>query len=208
MSGETAEGSGANQASEPSEEEKQKAIAAAKAAAAAKAKAEEAPPRPLPSPEAIEAWAGGADANVGILFEDLKLARYDAFNMQIRAKELVAQHWQVITAMQAPDDAEFDTLPEVGRLRKHYKDQELARRRLSNLRVAWRELRGKRPNLWAVPDLLAALRRILDKGLEVDYNELLAAARDLWSTSSSEAGQSQVAQLEACLALIRKGTKK
>jgi hypothetical protein len=190
--------------------EKAKAAAAAKAkaAAAAKAKADEGPPRALPSAEDIAAWAGGGDANVGILFEGLALARFDAFVTKIRNEEIIPQHWQVISAIRAPEDDEFERLPEVGRLRQHYRDHALARRRLDALKLAWRELRGKRPSLWAVPDLLAGMRRIVAKQRDVDWNDLLSAARDLWSTSTLPAGKEQVEILWACLSLIREGTKK
>jgi hypothetical protein len=186
-----------------------KAAAAAKAkAAAAKAKADEGPPRALPSPEDIAAWARGGDANVGILFEDLPLARFDVFVTKIRNEELVPQHWQVISAIRPPDDAEFERLPEVGRLRQHYRDHAVARRRLDALKTAWRELRGKRPSLWAVPDLLAAMRRIVAKQRPIDWNDLLTATRDLWLTSPMPAGKEQAEILWASLALVRAGTKK
>lgn len=168
-----------------------------------------APARVLPSEAEIAAWAAGDDVpSIGTLFEGLKLARFDVFNTQIRSKELVPQHWQVIASSETPDDSIFDGLPEVGHLRVRYANQELARRRLGSMKVAWRELRGLRPGLWTVPDLLAALRRIIDKGLEVDFYELLSGARDLWLGSSLPKGREQAEILWACIALIRKGTKK
>lgn len=205
----SAESAAAEEASEDAAAKAKAAAAAkAKAAAAAKAKADATPPRPLPSPDDIAAWAGGEDRNVGILFEGLALARYDAFNAQIRNKEIVGQHWQAISETELPEDDAFDGLPEVGRLRALYKDQSLARKRLEALKVAWRELRGKRPGQWKLPDLLAALRRIIDKKLDVDFNELLAATRDLWRSSRLPAAHDQVDLLWASLALIRQGTKK
>jgi hypothetical protein len=190
--------------------EKAKAAAAAKAkaAAAAKAKADEGPPRDLPSQEDIARWAAGGDANVGILFEGLPLQRFDVFVTKIRNEELVPQHWQVISALRPPDDAEFERLPEVGRLRQFYRDHAVARRRLDAMKIAWRELRGKRPSLWAVPDLLAAMRRIIAKSIAVDWNDLLGAVRDLWLRSPMPAGKEQVEILWAALSLIREGTKK
>ena len=190
--------------------EKAKAAAAAKAkaAAAAKAKADEGPPRALPLHDDIAAWVQGADANVGILFEGLALPRFDVFVTKIRNEELVPQHWQVISAIRPPDDAEFERLPEVGRLRQHYRDQAVARRRLEAMKLAWRELRGKRPSLWAVPDLLAAMRRIVAKQHAVDWNDLLSAVRDLWLTSPMPAGKEQVEILWAALVLVRDATKK
>jgi hypothetical protein len=190
--------------------EKAKAAAAAKAkaAAAAKPKADEGPPRALPSQEDIARWAAGGDANVGILFEGLALARFDTFVTKIRNEELVPQHWQVITALRPPDDAEFERLPEVGRLRQLYRDHALARRRLDAMKIVWRELRGKRPSLWAVPDLLAGMRRIIAKQVAVDWNDLLTAVRDLWLSSPMPAGKEQVEILWASLSLVRDGTKK
>ena len=70
------------------------------------------------------------------------------------------------------------------------------------------ELRGKRPSLWQVPDLLAGLRRLVAKQVAVDWNDLLTATRDLWLTSSMPQGKEQVEILWASLALVRDGTKK
>jgi hypothetical protein len=186
--------------------EKAKAAAAAKKAAAPPK--DEGPPRALPSQEDIGRWAAGGDANVGILFEGLPLARFDAFVTKIRNEEIVPQHWQVISALWPPEDAEFERLPEVGRLRQVWRDHTLARRRLDAMKIAWRELRGKRPSLWAVPDLLAAMRRIVAKSIAIDWTDLLSAVRDLWLSSSLPAGKEQVEILWACLALVRDGTKK
>ena len=170
---------------------------------------DEPPPRVLPSDDEISAWANGADvASIGTLFEGLLLKRFDAFNAQFRNKEILAQHWQVISELETPDDEVFDGLPEVGYLRQQYRDQELARRRLGAMKVAWRELRGKSPGLWQVPDLMAAIRRIIDKQIEVDFNDLLHAARDLWRGMTLPVGKEQVEILWACIALVRKGTKK
>ncbi|HEX2465880.1 MAG TPA: hypothetical protein VHR17_14760 [Thermoanaerobaculia bacterium] len=185
--------------------EKAKAAAAAKKAAAAK---DEGPPRALPSQEDIARWAAGGDANVGILFEGLPLARFDAFVTKIRNEEILPQHWQVISALRPPEDAEFERLPEIGRLRQIYRDQALARKRLDAMKTAWRELRGKRPSLWQVPDLMAAMRRIIAKQIPVDWTELLSAVRDLWQSSTLPAGKEHVEILWACLGLVRDGTKK
>ena len=155
------------------------------------------------------AGANGADVDsIGTLFEGLVLKRFDTFNTKFRTQEILPQHWQVISELDAPDDDVFDRLPEVGNLRQQYRDQELARRRLGALKVAWRELRGKSPGLWQVPDLMAAIRRIIDKQIEVDFNDLLHAARDLWLGMTLPVGKEQVEILWACIALVRKGTKK
>ena len=173
------------------------------------AKKEEPPARVLPSHEEIAEWANGADVDsIGTLFEGLALKRFDTFNTQIRAKEILAQHWQSISASQVPEDTVFDGLPEVGILRQRYANQELSRARLGALKVAWRELRGKPPGLWRVPDLMAALRRIIDKNLEVDFNALLHGSRDLWSGMTLPVGREQVEILWACIDVVRKGTKK
>ena len=93
-------------------------------------------------------------------------------------------------------------------MRQLYRDQGLARRRLDAMKVAWRELRGKRPNLWAVPDLLAAMRRIIAKSIAIDWTDLLTAVRDLWRSSTLPAGKEHVEILWACLGVVRDGTKK
>jgi hypothetical protein len=174
------------------------------------APAKPAPPqRVLPSQEEIAAWIGGDEgATVGALFETLDVKRFDVLVLQVRKEELVPQHWQAISRRQAPDDAEFDRLPEAGRLRLLYKDGELARRRLGALKVAWRELRGRRPALWTVPDLFAAIRRIIEHQREVDFNDLLSASRDVWRTIELPSGREQLDILWNCLALIRTNTKK
>jgi hypothetical protein len=168
-----------------------------------------APPRALPSDEDIAAWIHGADVpTLGAVFEGIDVKRFDALVMQVRKEELVPQHWQVLSSHAAPDDMVFEQLPEVGRLRARYKDQELSRKRLPHLRYAWRELGGRRPNIWTVPDLLAAMRRIYDKKHPVDWTELLSAVRDLWRDSDLPFGRDQLEILWACLVLIRKNTKK
>lgn len=168
-----------------------------------------APARLLPSPEEIAEWIRGAELpHLGALFEGLAVARFDALVMQVRKEELVPQHWQVLSSHTAPDDLEFHRLTEIGRLRVRYKNQELSRRRLENLIVAWRELGGRRPSVWTVPDLLAAIRRILEHGHEVSWTELLTAQRDIWRDLELPHGREQLEVLWACLAQIRKATKK
>jgi hypothetical protein len=170
---------------------------------------EEPPPRVLPTDDEIAAWANGADvSSIGTLFEDLPLKKFDTFNTKFRGQEILPQHWQAISELEAPDDEVFDGLPEVGTLRQQYRDQELARRRLGAMKVAWRELRGRKPGLWQVSDLMAAIRRIIDKQIEVDFNDLLHGTRDLWRGMTLPVGQEQVEILWACIALVRKGTKK
>ena len=166
------------------------------------------PPRDLPTQEQIADWYAGADCpSIDNLFNNLVVMRFDALVMQIRKQELVPQHWQILADRQVDED-EFDRLPEIGRLRVHYRNQELARSRTEALRVAWRELRGKRPNLWTVPDLLAAMRRIIQKKLDVDFHELLSAERDLWSGMTVPFGQEQREILWAVVSFVSSKTKK
>ena len=175
----------------------------------AKAAAPAAPLRPLPTPEDISAWVHGADVPlIGALFEGLNVTRFDALVMQVRKEELVPQHWQVITDHTPPDDLEFHRLAEIGKLRVRYKDQELARRRIEQLLLGWRELGGRRPALWSVADLLAAMRRLIDKARPVQWHEFLSAARDVWRDHELPFGKEQLEVWWACLALIRKNTKK
>ncbi len=175
----------------------------------AKAAAPAAPPRPLPTLEDISAWVHGADVPlVGALFEGLNVTRFDTLVMQVRKEELVPQHWQVITDHTPPDDLEFHRLAEVGKLRVRYKDQELARRRIEQLLLGWRELGGRRPALWSVADLLAAMRRLIDKARPVQWHEFLSAVRDVWRDHELPFGKEQLEIWWACLALIRKNTKK
>ncbi|HEV7508214.1 MAG TPA: hypothetical protein VGS07_25250 [Thermoanaerobaculia bacterium] len=168
-----------------------------------------APPRPLPSPEEIGEWIHGADLpTLAALFDGLPVAKFDILVMQVRKEELVPQHWQVISDHTPPDDLTFDRLAEVGRLRVRYKDQELSRRRVEQLRLGWRELGGLRPAMWTVADLLAAMRRIIDKKRPVDWNEFLAAQRDIWRDLALPHGKEQTEVLWNCLVQMRKSTKK
>jgi hypothetical protein len=168
-----------------------------------------APARALPSPEDIGEWIHGAELpTLAALFDGLPVAKFDVLVLQVRKEELIPQHWQVLSDHTPPDDLEFERLAEVGRLRVRYKDQELSRRRLQQLRVGWRELGGKRPALWTVPDLFAAMRRIIEKKHPVDWNDLLTAQRDVWRDLKLPFGREQLEILWACLVQMRKSTKK
>jgi hypothetical protein len=167
------------------------------------------PARPLPSIEEIGEWIHGADLpTLGALFEGLPVAKFDALVMQVRKEELVPQHWQVLKDHTPPDDLTFERLPEVGRLRVRYKNQELSRRRLDSLRWGWRELGGLRPAMWSVPDLLAAMRRVIEKKRPVDWVDFLTAQRDIWADLSLPHGREQLEVLWASLVQMRKSTKK
>jgi hypothetical protein len=168
-----------------------------------------APARDLPSPEDIARFIHGDEVpTIGALFAGLAVAKFDALVMQVRKEELVPQHWQVISDHSVRDPLEFERLPEVGRLRVRYKNQELSRRRLEHLRHGWEELGARRPALWSVPDLFAAMRRILDHKRPVDWTEFLSAIRDVWRDHDLPFGREQLEVLWACLALMRKNTKK
>ena len=167
-----------------------------------------APARVLPSDEEIADWYAGADCeSIDNLFNNLVVMRFDALVMQIRKQELLPPHWQILQNVEV-DEAEFDTYQEVAALKARYSDPEVAEARVEAVRVAWRELRGKRPNLWTVPDLIAAMRRIIDKKLGVDFHHLLSAARDIWAEMTIPFGQEQREILWAVVAFVREKTKK
>ena len=175
--------------------------------------AEAAPPKPeprkLPSEEEIASWVQGGDLpSLANLFNNLAIKKFDALVMQIKKAELVPQHWQVLASTEAPDEATFDTLPAVAKLRRSYRDEALARRRLAALKTAWVELRGLQPSIWSTPDLFAAMRRIIDKGIEVDFHDLLSAVRDIWRNLDVPRGRENLEILWTCLAFIRGKTKK
>lgn len=191
-----------------SDESQNPSPATPKAAVAPK-KAPPPPARELPDLEGIANWAGGGDYPLlGVLFENLPLPKFDVLVMQIKKAELLPQHWQVISSHQVPDGLRFDDLYEAGKLRVQYRDQELSRRRLGALEVAWEELRGKAPSLWNASDVFAALRRIIQKKREVDFYDFLTAVRDVWSNLSIPHGKEQLEVLWACLEFVRKKTKK
>jgi hypothetical protein len=176
-----------------------KPAAPAPVAAARPAPPPAAPPRPLPSPEEIGEWIHGADLpTLAALFDGLPVAKFDILVMQVRKEELVPQHWQAISDHTPPDDLTFDRLPEIGRLRVRYKDQELSRRRVEQLRLGWRELGGLRP----------AMRRMIDKKRPVVWNDFLAAQRDVWRDLALPHGREQTEVLWNCLVQMRKSTKK
>ncbi len=165
-------------------------------------------PRDLPAAAEIAAWIAGEPCpKIGALLE-VPLAKLDALWMQIKKEELLPEHWQPFTIVDGvPEDDAFERLAEVGRLRLSYRDQELSRRRLAALKLAWRELRGKQPSLWTVSDLLAAGRRLAAKNVAVDWHDLLTATRDVWSGMSVPAGRDQLDHLWIVLGFIREKSK-
>ncbi len=167
-----------------------------------------APPRVLPSQEEIADWYAGADcASIDNLFNNLVVMRFDALVMQIRKEELLPQHWQILENAEVDENA-FDGLPEVAALRARYAGTESGEARVEAVRTAWRELRGKRPNQWTVPDVIAAMRRIIDKKLGVDFHDLLSATRDIWAGMTIPFGQEQREILWAVVSFVRTKTKK
>jgi hypothetical protein len=102
----------------------------------------------------------------------------------------------------------FEELPEVGRLRVHYRDHALARRRVDALLAGWRALRGKRPGLWEAADFYAAQRRLLQQKSPVVPYDLLTALRDVWRTSTLPRGREQLLVMWHCLVQARRVTKK
>jgi hypothetical protein len=165
--------------------------------------------RTLPSLEEIASWTRGEDLpSLGTLFSELPLAKFDALMLQIRKEELLPQHWQVIGDRTVPDGAVFASYPEVARLQVAAADSALAQGQLEALRIAWRQLAGKQPALWTASDLFVALRRIIERDLPVDYNDLLSAIRDVWRGLTLPHGSTQLESLWACLDLIRQKTKK
>ncbi len=194
---------------EPSTPQEQETPPKPPAEAAAPAKPAPPPPRELPSEEEIASWVQGADLpSLANLFNILPLKKYDALIMQVRKAELVPQHWQVISSTEPPDEERFEALPGVVKLRRGYRDAELAERRLAALKTAWVELRGLQPALWATPDLFAAMRRIIDKKREIDFHDLLSVVRDVWRNLDLPRGRENLEILWACLAFIRGKTKK
>ncbi len=165
-------------------------------------------PRDLPTAAEVAAWiAGGPCPKIGALL-DVPLAKLDALWMQIKKEELLPEHWQPFATVDgAPEDDTFERLAEVGRLRLTYRDQELSRRRLAALKLAWVELRGKQPSLWTVSDLFAAARRLVAKSLTVDWHDLLTATRDVWAGMTVPAGRDQLDHLWIVLGFVREKSK-
>lgn len=167
------------------------------------------PPRDLPSQEQIAAWVRGDDLpTLSFLFDQLITLRFDALVMQIRKAELLPQHWQVISQREIADPGAFAGLPAVRRLREGYGDAEAGRNRIAALEVGWTELGGKQPSLWTVADLFVVLRRVIDRKLDVDFNDLLSGARDVWRGQTLPHGRNQLDELWACLSFVRTKTKK
>ena len=164
--------------------------------APAEAAAPKPPPKPKPAPRELPTMEGIAAFIEG---EDYP---------QIKKEEILPQHWQVITAREVVSEVAFADQKVVERLRASYDDEEVATARLAALEVAWEELRGKNPALWTAQDVFHAMRRILQKKREIDHHELLSAIRDVWRGMTLPHGREQLEQMWACLAFVRKKTRK
>lgn len=185
------------------------------AAAAPPPQAETAPAKPepparvLPPQEEIAAWVEGADLpSLDNLFNLLNTKLFDAKIMQIKKEELLPQHWQVISELEAPADEEFERLGVLQRVRDAAPNAEAGDQRVAALHIAWQELRGKHPSLWNASDVFAALRRIIDKKRDVAFHDLLSGVRDVWRSADLPQGREQLEVLWACLAFIREKTRK
>jgi len=177
-------------------------------APAAEKKAAAKPQRDIPTQEQLAAWVAGEDLpTLEHLFDQLNTKLFDAKVMQIKKDELLPQHWQVISRLEPPPDEEFDGLAEVERLRRAYAGSAVTELRIEALRVAWRELRGKRPSLWNASDVFAALRRLIDKKRGVGFHDFLSAVRDVWRGLELPQGREQLEVLWGCLDLIRSKAK-
>ena len=128
--------------------------------------------------------------------------------MQVRKEELLPQHWQVIGDRTVPDRQIFESYPEIRGLRAVSAHSGAARGQTEALYIGWQELAGKQPALWTTSDLFVVVRRIIQRDLPVDFNELLSAIRDVWRGLSLPHGKDQLETLRACLDLIRQKTKK
>ena len=167
------------------------------------------PPRELPTMEGIAGFIAGEDYPlVNALFNQLVLPKFDGLYAQIKKEEILPQHWQVISAREVESDVAFEDQKVVQRLRAGYGDEKVAAARLGALEVAWEELRGKNPALWTAQDVFHAMRRILEKKRPIDHHDLLSAVRDVWRGMTLPHGREQLEQMWACLALIRKKTRK
>lgn len=159
-------------------------------------KTEVSPPAEAPVMPDVAAWVRGADEPaIGSLFEGMDAKRFDELAQPARREEPAQR--------QALDDLVFNRLPEVGRLRVRYKNQELSRQRLGALRFGWLELGGKGPASWTTSDLFAAMRRIRDQGHPVSWTDFVTAARDIWRDAGQH-GREQLQALSGTLARMGK----
>jgi hypothetical protein len=160
-------------------------------------------PRELPTPEEIAAWLRGRDLpHLGRLFDGLTAADIEGLAAQLRRERLLPGPTSWATGAAPRDPLAFDRLPEVGRLRVRYKNQELSRRRLAQLHLGWEELGGRRPADWTAADLFTAMPGIVRRGRPVDWTELLSALRDIWGDLEPREARERLTSLGRCLTRI------
>ena len=160
-------------------------------------------PGAVPGPEEIVAWLRGRDLpHLGRLFDGLTAAEAERLAADLRRERLLpgAATWAAGAAPRDP--LELDRLPEIGRLRVRYKNQELSRRRVAQLRLVWEQLGGRPPADWTVADLFTAIPRILESGRPVDWTELLSALRDIWRDLEPREARERLTLLGRCLTRI------
>lgn len=163
-------------------------------------------PRELPTPEEITAWLRGRDLpQLGRLFDGLTAADIESLAARLRGERLLPGPQAWATGAAPRDPLAFDRLPEVGRLRVRYKNQELSRRRLAQLRLVWEELGGRRPADWTVADLFTAMPGTVRRGRPVDWTELLSALRDIWRDLERREARERLTALGRCLTRIAQG---
>jgi hypothetical protein len=159
-----------------------------------------------PTPEEITAWLRGRDLpNLGRLFDGRTAADLEGLAARLRGERLLPGLASWSTGAAPRDPLAFDRLPEVGRLRVRYKNQELSRRRLAQLRLVWEELGGRRPADWTVADLFTAMPGIVrreGRGRPVDWTELLSALRDIWRDLEPGEARERLTWLGRCLTRI------
>ena len=160
-------------------------------------------PRVSPAAEEILAWLRGRDLPpLGGLFEGLTATDVESLTAELRRERLLPGPTSWATGAAPRDPLAFDRLPEVGRLRVRYKNQELSRRRLAQLRLVWEELGGRRPADWTVADLFTAMPGIVRRGRPVDWTELLSALRDIWRDLEPREARERLTALGRCLTRI------
>lgn len=162
-----------------------------------------------PGPEEITAWLRGRDLpTLGGLFDGMTAAGLEGLAAELRRERLIPGPASWSTGAAPRDPLAFDRLPEVGRLRVRYKNQELSRRRLAQLRLVWEELGGRRPADWTVADLFTAMPGIVRReghGRPVDWTELLSALRDVWRDLELREARERLTALGRCLNRIARG---
>ncbi len=159
-----------------------------------------------PAPEEIAAWLRGRDLpHLGRLFDGLTAADIEGLAARLRGERLLPGPPTWATGAAPRDPLAFDRLPEVGRLRVRYKNQELSRRRLAQLRLVWEEMGGRRPADWTVADLFTAMPGIVRRGRPVDWTELLSALRDTWRDLEPGEARERLTLLGRCLTRIAQG---